>query len=78
MGFWGRAISVHPRVCGDRGNRMSKRDALSRFTPACAGIGCSPRSYCATRTVHPRVCGDRDEGPIERRREPGSPPRVRG
>ena len=73
MGFLGSP----PRVRGtdSKGDQAMKN---TRITPACAGNRQKKLRQCRFLSDHPRVCG---EQPPKRgcvRKNPGSPPRVRG
>ena len=51
---------------------------MSGITPACAGRRSGQCFQTARHTDHPRVCGEKLGRCRARRREAGSPPRVRG
>ena len=55
----GLALTVHPRVCGERAGGTAVRCSRQRFIPACAGNAACDLLGRAGETVHPRVCGER-------------------
>ena len=53
-----RRAPVHPRVCGELGKDLHRRNMAARFIPACAGNSTTRPPRRASTTVHPRVCGE--------------------
>ena len=66
-----------PRVRGEGGNTEDLH-VRNGITPACAGRNLLWQSHASPETDHPRVCGEKPPSNTGRRRNPGSPPRVRG
>ena len=66
-----------PRVRGEGIYRHAAR-YNGRITPACAGRSRRRCGTAAQLADHPRVCGEKSARAAQRRRNPGSPPRVRG
>ena len=68
----------HPRVCGEHPFCGLPWHAPYGIIPAYAG-NTPTRTPSATVTGdHPRVCGEHRQGPVRRRSEAGSSPRMRG
>ena len=72
------AITVHPRVCGERAGCSAEFARRRRFIPACAGNGRPAAGARGCRSVHPRVCGERYLPMYSAIAPFGSFPRVRG
>ena len=70
--------AVHPRVCGEQFNGVSRPFESGRFIPACAGNSWQRPRPRWIRPVHPRVCGEQSRLEAEQRAHAGSSPRVRG
>ena len=66
-----------PRVRGTRCS-SSRRRAVARFIPACAGNSPAHRRRPSPAPVHPRVCGELIRGRLSCGLMGGSSPRVRG
>ena len=71
-------IQDHPRVCGEKLSVLTNLKACTWITPAYAG-----KSLCALPCVvcpgdHPRVCGEKSPLLMLRKKNWGSPPRMRG
>ena len=68
----------HPRVCGEKREYFIGMKAAGWITPACAGRSFVKNLPRAGKRDHPRVCGEKHGCIRISRRNPGSPPRVRG
>ena len=66
-----------PRVRGEV-YEVIEQAAEDGITPACAGRRCHGSAARGSGRDHPRVCGEKSARAAQRRRSPGSPPRVRG
>ncbi len=71
------AAGSSPRVRGTLASADPAR-LRRRLIPACAGNPPASRSWWCPGTAHPRVCGEPRDDRADRRRQPGSSPRVRG
>ena len=74
----GRAIAVHPHVCGEHPSAAQTDTTATRFIPTCVGNMPWPAPPSSARPVHPHVCGEHvprihDSQPLI-----GSSPRVWG
>ena len=49
----------HPRMCGEKPERLFGAGDRSWITPACAGKSWSNALPCSRREDHPRVCGEK-------------------
>ena len=49
----------HPRMCGEKPERLLGAGDRSWITPACAGKSWSNALPCSRREDHPRVCGEK-------------------
>ena len=70
--------SVHPRVCGEHGQKNGLIGTGQRSIPACAGN--TPAAWGPSRwpSVHPRVCGEHAERTTGLRRKTRSIPACAG
>ena len=50
--------TVHPRACGEHGEKKTLLAYQERFIPAYAGNTSALLMVCPLRPVHPRVCGE--------------------
>ena len=66
-----------PRVRG-KGRCHHPVIFVDRITPACAGKSLRPDNNPSTSWDHPRACGEKRRTTIQRVRQEGSPPRMRG
>ena len=73
-----RRSEDHPRVCGEQCFRLVISPMAFRITPACAGNRPQRPGIRRSRRDHPRVCGEQQFWKHWRKRQIGSPPRVRG
>ena len=73
MGFSGSP----PRMRG-KAQGADRLDCRVGITPACAGKSRFPSSKAPSRRDHPRVCGEKSGQGAKKKKQVGSPPRVRG
>ena len=68
----------HPRMCGEKPERLFGAGDRSWITPACAGksTGCQNRRQSVQD--HPRMCGEKLHADVFCNNCEGSPPHVRG
>ena len=68
----------HPRMCGEKPERLFGAGDRSWITPACAGksTGCQNRRQSVQD--HPRMCGEKQRSAESVTIPMGSPPHVRG
>ena len=70
--------SVHPRVCGERIDKVNAKNGEGGSSPRVRGTRTVQRAGDQGRTVHPRVCGERVKWWAATPFVAGSSPRVRG
>ena len=66
-----------PRMRGKAVKNLRSANNV-RITPAHAGKSTREAKSAVSDWDHPRACGEKKWGPRQRRRTPGSPPRMRG
>ena len=71
-------VGDHPRLCGEKENKMRKYDLASRITPAYAGKREVSTLRVGKKQDHPRLCGEKCCFCIYSPVILGSPPPMRG
>ncbi len=77
-GRWGEQDAGSPPRMRGKAPRFLIAKGLFRITPAYAGKSVKVNEPDCLPRDHPRVCGEKTSSNVPERKNPGSPPRVRG
>ncbi len=68
----------HPRPCGEKHTNIVRGFFQRWITPAHAGKSAGIAGRMSGREDHPRPCGEKKDADVDKIREEGSPPPMRG
>ena len=69
---------VHPRACGEHGNRLAQTKGPTGSSPRLRGTQALLQRRQQIAQVHPRACGEHVKSGKDRLKVCGSSPRLRG